>query len=56
MGSCFDLRFELPGTGALELRAEAAYQLLPNLGVVFSGLAPAARRAIGSYVNDRILA
>jgi hypothetical protein len=56
LGSCFSLRFELPHAGSLDVRAEAAYQLLPDLGVVFSGLAPADREAIGGYVSDCILA
>lgn len=55
LGACFDLRFELPRSGPLELRAEAAYQLAPDTGVVFSGLPPAAREAIGEFVNDAIL-
>jgi len=55
LGSRFDLRFELPNFGQTELSAEAAYQLVPDLGVVFSGLAPAARTAIGEFVSDTIL-
>jgi hypothetical protein len=56
LGACFDLSFELPRTGPISLRAEAAYQLLPDTGVVFSGLPPAAREAICAYVNDTLLA
>lgn len=56
LGSCFDLRFDLPRRGSISLRAEAAYQLVPDIGVVFSGLPPTAREAIGEFVNDAILA
>jgi hypothetical protein len=56
LGSCFNLRFELPGHGPVELRAEAAYQLVPDLGVVFSGLEPTIREALGEFVAETILA
>jgi hypothetical protein len=56
LGGCFELRFELPRRGPIALRAEAAYQLVPNTGVVFSGLPPTAREAIGDFVNETILA
>jgi hypothetical protein len=56
LGSHFELSFSLPGAGPLALRAEAAYQLVPDLGVVFSGIAASARRAIGNFVSDTILA
>jgi hypothetical protein len=56
LGACFALSFELPGAGTLELRAEAAYELMPDLGIVFSGIDPADRSAIGEFVDDCILA
>lgn len=55
LGACFQLSFDLPGSGPLELRAEAAYQLLPDLGVVFSGIDAATRAAIGAFIDDCIL-
>lgn len=55
LGARFDLAMELPGEGALSLQAEAAYQLVPNTGVVFSGLAPQARAAIGQFVSGVLL-
>lgn len=55
LGVNFDMRFELPGCGELALAAEAAYQLLPNVGVVFSGLPPEHRTAIGDYVSGVLL-
>ena len=56
LGACFDLHLELPHSGSIALRAEAAYQLLPGLGIVFSGLAPRARAAIADFVAEAILA
>jgi len=56
LGSCFELSFSLPGSGPVALRAEAAYQLVPDLGVVFSGIAARTRQAIGDFVTDTILA
>ena len=56
LGSLFAMRFELPGTGTLELEAEAAYELVPDLGVVFSAVPPASREAIGEFVQDVLLA
>ena len=55
LGACFAMRLTLPGAGDLEVRAEAAYQLLPDVGVVFSGLAPEARAAIGEFVSGSIM-
>ena len=56
LGSNFDVAFELPGVGKVALRAEAAYQLIPDLGVVFSGLDPRLREQIAAFVQDEILA
>ena len=55
LGACFDMSLDLPGSGTLSLRAEAAYQLLPNIGVVFSSLAAQERGAIGEYVSGILL-
>jgi hypothetical protein len=52
LGASFELRLDLPSIGGLALRAEAAYQLFPNLGIVFSGLASRDRAAIGAYVSE----
>ncbi len=54
LGAHFDLSFELPHVGEIELRAEAAYQLVQDVGVVFSGIDPAARSAIGGFVSETI--
>ncbi len=55
LGSCFQLSVDLPTSGPIELRAEAAYRLAPNLGVVFSGLPSELRVAIGDFVHKSIL-
>jgi len=55
LGASFQMSLELPRIGELSVRAEAAYQLLPHVGVVFSGLAPRDRAAIGAFVTDALL-
>ena len=45
-----------PGAGAVELRAEAAYQLMPDLGAVFSGIDPALRESLNAWIAESILA
>lgn len=55
LGTSFRMHVALPRAGELALRAEAAYQLVPNTGIVFSGLAPHDRAAIGEFVTDALL-
>jgi hypothetical protein len=50
LGSNLELRFDLPRAAGLELVAEAAYQLLPDVGLLFHDLAGPARRAIQDFV------
>lgn len=52
LGSRFRLRFELPQSGPLDLEAETAYQLVPDVGVVFNATSPADRSAISSFVKQ----
>lgn len=52
LGTRVQLAFDLPGHGALEVRAETAYQLLPDLGMVFHGTSPADRRSLAGYVEQ----
>ncbi|MCZ6463619.1 MAG: PilZ domain-containing protein [Proteobacteria bacterium] len=54
LGTRLELCFELPRVGPIELWAETAYQLVPDMGLVFSALAPAHREAIVSYVDDAL--
>lgn len=56
LGARFELSFELPKGGLIQLCAEIAYQLVPDLGAVFSGVEPSVRGAIGGYVHDTLLA
>jgi hypothetical protein len=54
LGACLRLSFELPSSGPLELDAEIAYQLVPDVGVVFNGTPPKVREAIAAYVADAL--
>jgi len=50
LGTTLQLAFELPGMGTLHLHAEAAYELVPDLGLVFSSISPRSRQAIADHV------
>jgi hypothetical protein len=56
LGSRIALGFELPRSGPVELDAEIAYQLVPDLGVVFHATSPGVREAIGGYVSAALAA
>ena len=56
LGSSIHLSFELPAAGPIELKAETAYQLVPDLGLIFSGLTPDIRTAISDFVGDTLSA
>ena len=56
LGSRIGLGFELPRRGAVEVDAEIAYQLVPDLGVVFNATSPGVREAIGGYVAAALAA
>jgi hypothetical protein len=56
LGSRIALGFELPRSGKLELDAEIAYQLVPDMGVVFNATSPSVREAIGAYVASALAA
>lgn len=56
LGSQISLSFVLPDLGCFEIEAEAAYQLVPNIGLVFSAIEPGVRQAIGDYVIDSLAA
>lgn len=55
LGTPLQLAFELPGTGTVHVRAETAYHLLPNLGLVFSSISPQIRTAIAAFVTGSLL-
>ncbi|MCP5044559.1 MAG: hypothetical protein GY944_26310 [bacterium] len=56
LGSTLSMTLELPGAGAVEIEAETAYQLVPDLGMVFNATPPKVRDQIGAYVLDTLAA
>ncbi len=56
LGGRVDVSFALPHVGRLELEAETAYQLLPDLGLVFHATPASERAAIASYVTKTLMA
>ena len=54
LGSKLSLRFDLPRRGEIELAAEVAYQLPPDLGLVFSGVEAGVRRAIVDFISEAL--
>jgi hypothetical protein len=57
LGTQLRLEFELPGQsrqGRVEIEAESAYQLVPDSGLVFSGLDPSERKRIQDFVLSAI--
>jgi hypothetical protein len=55
LGTTLQLAFEIPGTGTAHVHAETAYQLLPDLGLVFSSISPQIRQAIAGFVTASLL-
>jgi hypothetical protein len=55
LGGRVALSFELPRTGRLELEAETAYQLLPDLGMIFHATRASDREAIKSFVSSTLV-
>jgi len=56
LGQKIRLDLMLPRSGSVSLAAEAAYQLLPDVGLVFNQLSPAHRETLGSFVARALLA
>jgi hypothetical protein len=56
LGSQLELSFELPRSVRIETRAEASYQLNPDLGLVFQSTPAASREAIRSFVEQHLAA
>lgn len=50
LGTRFDLEFALPGSGPIRVEAEIAYQLLPDIGVIFNAVPTRQRQAIEHYI------
>lgn len=55
LGTSLQLAFELPQMGTVHVNAETAYQLLPDLGLVFSSIAPRIRQSIARCVAEQLL-
>lgn len=56
LGRRVELSFELPRSGRLELEAETAYQLLPDIGMIFHATRKRDREAIAAFVTGALLA
>jgi hypothetical protein len=54
LGQRIQLEFSLPGSGQVLLEAEATYQLLPDVGLVFNAVPPARRKTLEQFVTDSI--
>jgi hypothetical protein len=54
LGTHVDLAFDLPRVGAVETRAETAYQMPPDLGMIFHETPAAVRRAISEFVTAQL--
>jgi hypothetical protein len=55
LGRRVGLSFELPRSGRLELDAETAYQLLPDMGLIFHATRKSDREAIAAFVTSTLL-
>ena len=55
LGRRVALSFELPRSGRLELEAETAYQLLPDMGMIFHATRQSEREAITAFVTNTLL-
>ena len=55
LGTSLQLAFKVPGSGTVHIKAEMAYQLLPDLGLVFSSIAPRIREVIAHHVAESLL-
>lgn len=55
LGQRVQLEIDLPGDRTIAVEGEAAYQLLPDVGLVFSSLDANNRNALGRFVQDTIL-
>ena len=54
LGSRIQLSFDLPKAGSLEFDAECAYQLVPDVGLVFHATTQATRGVVERYVEDAL--
>lgn len=55
LGQTIQLSLDLPQTGELALDAEASYQLLPDVGLVFSAVPHAQRQRLERFVAQALI-
>lgn len=56
LGQRVELELSIPQAGALRLDAEATYQLLPDIGLVFNAVEPGHREVLERFVAQSIMA
>ncbi len=56
LGARLELSFSLPRTGAIEIEAESAYQLVPDVGLIFHAIPARQREAIAGFVTSTLAA
>ena len=56
LGTQLSLRLELPRHGPLELEGDVAYQLLPDLGIVFNAVPTRVRETLAGYLAEALAA
>lgn len=54
LGAQIEVDFELPRGGRIQLQGDVAYQLVPDVGVVFNATPPRTREAIQLYVGEAL--
>jgi hypothetical protein len=55
LGTDLEISFDLPSAGSFALQADTAYQLVPDVGLVFNCMQPADRVAIQKFVSSTLL-
>ena len=55
LGHRIQLEFSLPRSGSVCLEAEATYQLLPDIGLVFNAIPAVRRQTLERFVTESIL-
>jgi hypothetical protein len=55
LGADLELELALPRVGTIQLTAETAYQLLPDVGLIFHATRTSEREAISRFVSDTLM-
>lgn len=56
LGARLEISFSLPRTGAIAVEAESAYQLVPDVGLIFHAIPARLREAIAGFVTSALAA